>query len=267
MVNKRFLSIGILAVAGLGLGACADQYAYGRAPGYYDNDAYYSQYDRYYGDPYGFQYVPVGYIGLGFGWYGDYYYPGTGNWVYDRRGVRRGWNQHQRAYWQPRVAQRQNFRRDNSVVSNRIGRGIAQQQIDRRDDRIDRRDDGFDRRELRTDRQGNRIERRENQVERRGNQIDRRGNQIERQQLRAQRQGNQIARQQAQAQGQAQAQAQAQGQARPPQVQVQRPARAERQQARQERQVQQRPQRELRQQYQRQQQSYRNGGRERRQPR
>lgn len=252
MINKRFLSIGILAVAALGLGACVDQYAYGRAPGYYDDVGYYSQYDRFYGDPYGFRNVPVGFLGAGFGWYDNFYYPGVGSYVYDRRGFRRGWNQQQRAYWQPRVEQRQHYRRDNSVISNRIGRGIAQQQFDRRGNRIEKG-------QVRTDRQGNRIERRENQIDRQQLSVDRQGNQIDRRQLRADRQGNRVDRQRTETQVQRPAQ-QGQVQRPVPQVQAQRQARVERQ-------VQQRPQRELRQQYQRQQQSYGNGGRERRQPR
>lgn len=246
MIHKRFLSIGILAIAALGLGACADQYAYGRAPGY-DDGGYYSQYDQYYGDPYGYQYVPAGFIGVGFGWYGDYYYPGTGSYVYDRRGYRQAWNQRQRSYWEPRVVQRQHYQRNNPVIGNRIGRGIAnQQQWNRQQVQVDRRGNRIDQQQVQVDRQGNRIERRENQ-------IDRQGNWIERQQLRAQREANEIARQQV---------------GMPPRpARAENPARAERQEMRQDRrqaeqqvQGQARPQRELRQQYQRQQQSYRNGG-------
>lgn len=247
MIAKRFLSIGILAVAALGLGACADQYAYGRAPGY-DDGGYYSQYDQYYGDPYGYQYVPAGFIGSGFGWYGSYYYPGTGGFVYDRRGYRQAWNQQQRAYWQPRVAQRQNFRRDNPVIGNRIGRGIAnQQQWNREQVQVDRRGNRIDQRQVQVDRRGNRIDRR-------GNQIDRQGNQIERQQLRAQREANQIARQQA---GQ---QPQAERPARTQQQEARREVRQEQRQVQSQARSQVRSQREMRQQYQRQQQNYRGNG-------
>ncbi len=43
-------------------------------------------YNAAWGDPY-------------WGWYGDYYYPGTGIYVYDRARHRHSWNDDQRNYW------------------------------------------------------------------------------------------------------------------------------------------------------------------------
>jgi hypothetical protein len=108
MIARKLFQIGALVVASMGLSACMDNYAYGRAPGYgygygYDPGGW----DRYYGDPFGWQRVPVGYVGSGFGWNNGFYYPGRGGFVYDQRGVRRAWSAQQRAYWQPRVAARQ----------------------------------------------------------------------------------------------------------------------------------------------------------------
>jgi hypothetical protein len=38
MIGKKFFAIGALVVASMGLSACMDTYAYGRAPGYgYDD--------------------------------------------------------------------------------------------------------------------------------------------------------------------------------------------------------------------------------------
>jgi hypothetical protein len=111
MIGRKFLAVGALVVASMGLSACMVNYAYGRAPGYdygygYGYDVGAAGWDRYYGDPFGWQRVPVGYLGSGFGWNNGFYYPGNGGFVYDQRGVRRAWNAQQRAYWQPRVAAR-----------------------------------------------------------------------------------------------------------------------------------------------------------------
>lgn len=55
---------------------------------------------------YGGSRVAVGYnAGWGspyWGWYDDYYYPGTGVYVYDRYRHRHAWNDGQRAYWEQR---------------------------------------------------------------------------------------------------------------------------------------------------------------------
>ncbi len=55
---------------------------------------------------YGYSGVSVGYsAGWGdpyWGWYGDYYYPGTGIYVYDVRHRRHRWDDGQRGYWESR---------------------------------------------------------------------------------------------------------------------------------------------------------------------
>lgn len=89
-----------------GLSGCADNYGrgYGRIP-------YNAGYDRYYGDPLGYRAVPYGYAGSNFGWSGRYYYPGTGNYVFDRAGRQRQWSRGQQRYWQNRLRQQNRRRR------------------------------------------------------------------------------------------------------------------------------------------------------------
>lgn len=75
-----------LIAGGAALASCTDGYGYSGvsvgvgSPGYY-NSAW--------GDPY-------------WGWYGDYYYPGTGVYVYDRDRRRHRWNGDQQRYWEGR---------------------------------------------------------------------------------------------------------------------------------------------------------------------
>lgn len=91
--------IGGLLIAGLAaatLGGCVADggYAYGGAdygyaePGF----AYGPEYDGYYGDAANY--------GYGYGWFGNYWYPGTGVIVYDRAGRGHHWNHGQQSYWQ-----------------------------------------------------------------------------------------------------------------------------------------------------------------------
>jgi hypothetical protein len=85
---KTALVAGGVASAAI-LGGCTSQRGYG-----------YSSvsvgYNASYGDPY-------------WGWYGDYYYPGTGIYVYDRKRNRHRWDDGQRGYWENR---RSNWRGD-----------------------------------------------------------------------------------------------------------------------------------------------------------
>ncbi|WP_298668278.1 hypothetical protein [uncultured Sphingomonas sp.] len=87
MDRKRILLLALIGAAGIAVSACADDYGYGGmsvgygVPGYYDGYGY--------GDGY-------------WGWYGDYYYPGTGVYVYDRYRRPYRWNDDQRRYWQGR---------------------------------------------------------------------------------------------------------------------------------------------------------------------
>jgi hypothetical protein len=49
------------------------------------------------------------------GWYGDYYYPGTGVYVYDRYRHRTQWTPQQRGYWE---ARRSRWHGDGARSSN-----------------------------------------------------------------------------------------------------------------------------------------------------
>jgi len=81
MRATRLMILLALPAAALPLGACAsDGYGYGGG-GF--------AYEAGWGDPY-------------WGWYGDYYYPGTGIYVYDVQRRRHRWNDDQRRYWEGR---------------------------------------------------------------------------------------------------------------------------------------------------------------------
>lgn len=85
----------LAAAASLGLAGCAD---------YYDRPGYgYSSVSIGYGSAYGSPYYSRPY----YGWYDNFYYPGVGIYVYDRRGYRHPWTSQHRAYWQ---GHRQYFR-------------------------------------------------------------------------------------------------------------------------------------------------------------
>ena len=101
-------------VTGIVLSGCAsdmygDPYGYGYGPysGVSVGIGYGGGYGGYgYGYPYGgYGYGGYGYGGYGydpFGWYGDYYYPGSGIYVYDRYRRRHEWTDDQRRYWEQR---------------------------------------------------------------------------------------------------------------------------------------------------------------------
>jgi hypothetical protein len=93
-----FTAAGALALAGCAYGY--GDYGYGGGYGY-------GGYGSYGYSPYG--YSPYGYYGgssygLGsyYGWYDDFYYPGTGIYVYDVHRRRHSWNDRQRSYWTQR---------------------------------------------------------------------------------------------------------------------------------------------------------------------
>lgn len=95
MFIRKLAIAGLLAGLGLGMAGCTDGYGYGGASlGY--GSGYYA--DPYYGGGYG----GVGYAPSYFGWYNDFYYPGTGVYVYDRYRRPFRWNDSQRQYWQGR---------------------------------------------------------------------------------------------------------------------------------------------------------------------
>lgn len=132
--------VGIVLAATVALGGCAYGYGSGYGPysslsvgvgyggGYYGGGGYgYGDYG--YGDPY-------------YGWYRDYYYPGTGYYVYDsyRRPYR--WDRDQQRYWtqrRDRVMSTQRTQTTSEQPAMRdnwsgFDRRNAQQQRERRSD-------------------------------------------------------------------------------------------------------------------------------------
>lgn len=98
--GQKFLAAISLAGA-VALGGCA--YDDGYYGGVSVGSGYYG--GGYYDDYYGPGYYGSGYYGPGYGWYGDYYYPGSGYYVFDRGGRRHRWNDDQRRYWEGRRGQ------------------------------------------------------------------------------------------------------------------------------------------------------------------
>ncbi len=94
MVVRRIGLLALLGALGLGVSACSDGYGYGGLN--------VGASSGYYGGPYGGGGYGYGYAPSYFGWYGDYYYPGTGIYVYDRGRRPYRWNDAQRAYWEGR---------------------------------------------------------------------------------------------------------------------------------------------------------------------
>ena len=113
MILKRLGLASLVIGLGIGAAGCTDGYGYsgvnvGYASGYGDG---YGGYGNGYG---GNGYYGAGYGGVGagyFGWYGDYYYPGNGVYVYDRYRRPYRWNDGQRRYWEGR---RGNYRGDRN---------------------------------------------------------------------------------------------------------------------------------------------------------
>jgi hypothetical protein len=92
--GRRFLAAMGLAGA-FALGGCA--YDDGYYGGVSVGSGYYGR--GYYDDYWGPGYYSPGYYS---GWYNGFYYPGSGYYVYDRRGHRHRWNSGQRRYWEGR---------------------------------------------------------------------------------------------------------------------------------------------------------------------
>ena len=108
MLTPRIRAALVVLAASAGLSACTSFGPYGGVGvgggyGSYGYDPYYSGYG--YGSPYGY----AGYgsqYGYGydpFGWYNGYYYPGSGNYCYDRDHHRRELTAEERAYWNARI--------------------------------------------------------------------------------------------------------------------------------------------------------------------
>ena len=102
----RIGKFGVAAVATLGalvLGGCAyDDYGYGGGYGYPYSGV---SVGVGYGGGYGYYGGGYGYGGMysPFGWYDDFYYPGTGFYVYDSYRRPHRWNDYQRRYWTQRT--------------------------------------------------------------------------------------------------------------------------------------------------------------------
>lgn len=92
----------------------------------------------------------------GAGWFGDWYWPGRGAWVYDRWGQRRGWSPREQAFFRERRIDRREYRADRTIdrrgyrAERRADRkALRQGRIDRPAFRADQRQD---RREYRVER-------------------------------------------------------------------------------------------------------------------
>jgi hypothetical protein len=99
-MSARLRTLVLVLAAGLGLSACAYDrgYGYGGLSVGYGGGGYC---DPYYYDCYS-GYGQGGYYDPWYGWYGDYYYPGIGIYVFDRLGRRHRWNDDHRHYWEGR---------------------------------------------------------------------------------------------------------------------------------------------------------------------
>jgi hypothetical protein len=98
----RIPYISLIAAGALTLGGCAyGDLGYGVGLGY--GGGYYDS--PYYGPYGGYGAYPGYYGGFGapyFGWYDDYYYPGTGVFVYDSYRRPHRWSSRERDYWMSR---------------------------------------------------------------------------------------------------------------------------------------------------------------------
>ena len=92
------LAAGALALSGCAYGDLGYGVGYGGGYGAYDYGYGYGAYG-------GYGAYPAYYGGFGapyFGWYDDFYYPGTGVFVYDSYRRPHRWSSSQRAYWSSR---------------------------------------------------------------------------------------------------------------------------------------------------------------------
>jgi hypothetical protein len=108
-ISKGRIGAALLAaIAAPGLSGCVtDGYGYGGVSLGYG--------EGYYGAPY-------------YGWYDNYYYPGTGYYIYDRAGGRHTWNDGQRRYWEGRRGDRQASENWSGYGGSRTGAGQSWQQ-------------------------------------------------------------------------------------------------------------------------------------------
>jgi hypothetical protein len=100
----RIPYISIMAAGALALGGCAyGDFGYGLGYGGYYGDYGYGS--PYYGLGYGSPYYGYGLGYEPFGWYDNFYYPGTGIYVYDSNRHRHRWSGDQERYWSSRRTQ------------------------------------------------------------------------------------------------------------------------------------------------------------------
>ncbi len=121
-----------IVLSGCAYGMYGDPYGYGYGPhsgvsvgvGYGGGYGGYGYGGYGYGYPYAYGYG-YGY-GDPFGWYGDYYYPGTGIYVYDHNHNRHQWSDQQRHYWEQRRSQWQSHHGSAGATTTENGTaGIA----------------------------------------------------------------------------------------------------------------------------------------------
>jgi hypothetical protein len=96
MYASRIRAAGLVIAASLGLSACMSPYGYSSVGVGVGSGGYYGDYG------YGYPYGSYGYGYPSYGWYDDFYYPGSGYYVYSRDGHRHRWTDAQRRYWESR---------------------------------------------------------------------------------------------------------------------------------------------------------------------
>ncbi len=127
---QKFVKPALLSGVMLGLSACAyGGGAYG--DGYVNGAGYacdpYAPFDDYYACDNGYGYANIGFGG---GWYDNFYYPGYGIHIFDRRGSRYAMKRHHRYHW---ARQRAKFgsrhaRRGGHDGMRRGGRNLTPEQ-------------------------------------------------------------------------------------------------------------------------------------------
>ena len=172
MLAPRLRSALILLTASVGLTGCAYgpygnqgyggvSVGYGNGYGAYGSPYYgggygspyygagYGYGSPYYGSGYGYgsPYYGYGYQPSYYGWHNDYYYPGTGAYVYGRDGRRWEWSPSQRRYWESRrvanVTPRENwdgFRRERTQVQQVVSSPVRTRVVNDRRATNDRRE-------------------------------------------------------------------------------------------------------------------------------
>jgi hypothetical protein len=96
MTRATLIRLGLIAGVAAAVAGCSD--------GYYNNGYYGGGIaNPYYAGPVGYGAEYYGGIGYpAYGVYNDFYYPGSGIYVFDRDGRRREWNEDERRHWEYR---------------------------------------------------------------------------------------------------------------------------------------------------------------------